>query len=94
MLILEESGFLLALVERKTHSLVQVEDYIQSVRPAPVCAALQQFQSAIQDVAVFIKDYVVVERQAHMVAAPRSYFCNIRFGNKALDMLLFVAALG
>ena len=39
-LILEESGFLLALVERKSHRLVQIENYVQPMRPAPVRTAL------------------------------------------------------
>ena len=92
-LILKEPGFLLALVERKSHRLVQVENYAQPVHPAPVRAALQQLQSAFQDIAAIVKNYVIVKRQAHMIAAPRSYPRDICFCDEALDMFLFVAAL-
>ena len=78
---------LLEGIEGVAEALVQVDEHVEVVLFAPCPAVLQVPESALDGVALFVFEDVVVHRNPDMVKAHGCDIGNILFGDKGIEMV-------
>ena len=89
----EEALLILSEIEGEAGGLVQVENHLQTVGLAPAECAVDESEAFGLVGAVVVFQYIVVNGDTNMVESPRSDFCDVRFGDKAVEAFVAVIAL-
>ena len=90
----KKSRLIFTLVKRKSCGLVEVDYDVQSIVFSPLYSIVYVAEALFIEISVFIFKKIVVNRETDVICHPSRYHFDVLLGDKAVVMLLCVAALG